>query len=214
MHCWVCKNCQILYTLDTLSKWRSSQYILNLSSWEIRPEKNSGLISQLLKLSIYCDDLHLLKMYFPQYKYMTFMYSYHKSNFVFLHYFVMWLAQKTCITFSTNQIQNKNQLWPNSLFALKGSFLFFTLSSHWLLVIFPPYDWLFYVVWVCFYITQLKSILFVGFFALLHSPLLYSTFLLCALPSSLFTLLALLHSMLCKRKRMPFTLPNPIRSKT
>ena len=73
-----------------------------------------------------------------------------KSNFVFLHYFVMWLAQKTCITFSTNQIQNKNQLWPNSLFALKGSFLFFTLSSHWLLVIFPPYDWLFYVVWVCF----------------------------------------------------------------
>ena len=111
-------------------------------------------------------------------------------------------------------ISNKNQLWPNSLFALKGSFLFFTLSSHWLLVIFPPYDWLFYVVWVCFYITQLKSILFVGFFALLHSPLLYSTFLLCALPSSLFTLLALLHSMLCKRKRMPFTLPNPIRSKT
>ena len=40
----------------------------------------SGLISQLLKLSIYCDDLHLLKMYFPQYKYMTFMYSYHKAN--------------------------------------------------------------------------------------------------------------------------------------
>ena len=43
-----------------------------------RPEFFSGLISQLLKLSIYCDDLHLLKMYFPQYKYMTFMYSYHK----------------------------------------------------------------------------------------------------------------------------------------
>ena len=39
----------------------------------------SGLISQLLKLSIYCDDLHLLKMYFPQYKYMTFMHSYHNS---------------------------------------------------------------------------------------------------------------------------------------
>ena len=40
-------------------------------------------ISQLLKLSIYCDDLHLLKMYFPQYKYMTFMYSYHVFNLVF-----------------------------------------------------------------------------------------------------------------------------------
>ena len=39
----------------------------------------SGLMSQLLKLSIYCDDLHLLKMYFPQYKYMTFMYSYHND---------------------------------------------------------------------------------------------------------------------------------------
>ena len=44
------------------------------------------------------------------------------------------------------------------------SLLDFTLSSHWLLMIFS-YDWLFYVLWVCFYITQLKSILFVGFFA-------------------------------------------------
>ena len=42
----------------------------------------SGLISQLLKLSIYCDDLHLLKIYFPQYKYMTIMYSYHNYIFV------------------------------------------------------------------------------------------------------------------------------------
>ena len=45
-----------------------------------RPEFFSGLISQLLKLSIYCDDLHLFKMCFPQYKYMTFMYSYHSGS--------------------------------------------------------------------------------------------------------------------------------------
>ena len=36
-----------------------------------------AVYTQLKQLSIYCDDLHLLKMYFPQYKYMTFMYSYH-----------------------------------------------------------------------------------------------------------------------------------------
>jgi len=75
-----------------LSKWRSSQYVLNLSSWgKSKPEKKiqawtgiepmtffTGLLfPQLLKLSTYCDDLHLLKMYFPQYKYMSFIYSYH-----------------------------------------------------------------------------------------------------------------------------------------
>ena len=37
------------------------------------------VLNILLKLSIYCDDLHLLKMHFPQYKYMTFMYSYHNT---------------------------------------------------------------------------------------------------------------------------------------
>ena len=35
------------------------------------------LFPQLLKLSIYCDDLHFLKMYFPRYKYMSFIYSHH-----------------------------------------------------------------------------------------------------------------------------------------
>ena len=35
---------------------------------------------QLLKLSTYYDDLHLLKMHFPQYKYMSFIYSYHTNS--------------------------------------------------------------------------------------------------------------------------------------
>ena len=51
--------------------WKSSwwpTYVINsfLSKWR----------------SSYCDDLHLLKMYFPQYKYMTIMYSYHVINSV------------------------------------------------------------------------------------------------------------------------------------
>ena len=39
-----------------------------------KPEFFSGLLfPQLLKLSTYCDDLHLLKIYFLQYKYMSFI---------------------------------------------------------------------------------------------------------------------------------------------
>ena len=53
----------------------------------------SGLLfPQLLKLSTYCDDLHLLKMYFPQYKYMRFIYSYHSSSTVTLFFLVQLLT--------------------------------------------------------------------------------------------------------------------------
>ena len=160
MHCWVCKNCQILYTLDgsnlsaKVAKVTLFFCTILLCDWPRKPASLSQPIR--FKIKTNCDPTHFLHL-----------------RAVF--YFLLWVL---------------------------------------ILVIFPPYDWLFYVIWVYFYITQLKSILFVGFFVLLHSPPLYSAFLLCALPSSLFTLLALLHSMLCKRKRMPFTLPNPIRSKT
>ena len=71
------------YRCSALTNWA----IKPTGSWSIVSSLNelawSGLISQLLKLSIYCDDLHLLKMYFPKYKYMTFMYSYH--NFTRSH---------------------------------------------------------------------------------------------------------------------------------
>ena len=80
-----------------------------LSSWEIRPEFFSGLISQLLKLSIYCDDLHLLKMYFPQYKYMTFMYSYHTYSLEFL--FSCHEQELTSFYHSFDQHQMFWQVW-------------------------------------------------------------------------------------------------------
>ena len=55
-----------------------------------------------------------------------------------LLYFPLWLVQKTCTTFSNNQIQNYNQSWlglqhfPHIL----GSLVVFTLSSNWLLRVF------------------------------------------------------------------------------
>ena len=69
-------------TIDQLPGWLDSSVgksaaLVSQRSWvrfPFKPEFFSGLLfPQLLKLSTYCDDLHLLKMYFPQYKYMSFV---------------------------------------------------------------------------------------------------------------------------------------------
>ena len=58
---------------DTI-KGAMSWYFESFTNWAIKPTGSwsffSGLLfPKLLKLSEYCDDLHLLKMYFSQYKY-------------------------------------------------------------------------------------------------------------------------------------------------
>ena len=55
------KQMKIIAVYNQLKQLRNKVSQRSWVRFPFRPEFFSGLISQLLKLSIYCDDLHLLK---------------------------------------------------------------------------------------------------------------------------------------------------------